>query len=356
MRFSRAARCFVVLPLLLASKQAAAQTHAASEGSSDRVVAERLFDEGRELMDRGELDAACPKFAESYRMDAALGTLLNLAVCHESQGLLATAWTEYDRAVPLSREKGDARRLEFAEEGKRRLDGRFARLRLELAPELRALTSRRVELDGEALAPEQLEAPHPLEAGRHTVTVTAPGYRSWSAPLLVSSASRELIQLLPALEPLTPATAPKVAPPIAPPPAPPLRSPPRPAQRESAPSSASPRATWGLALGGTGILGLGVGSVFGLLAISEKNARDELCDAGVCSSSRGIDAHRAADRAATVANVAFVAGGALVAGGAILYFTAPSSEATPSAGAKAAHGLGFAASDAAAEVRWEVVW
>ena len=48
--------------------------------STESVLAEGLFREARDLMDAGKVVEACGKFAESYRLDRALGTLINLAV------------------------------------------------------------------------------------------------------------------------------------------------------------------------------------------------------------------------------------------------------------------------------------
>lgn len=70
---------------------------------------------------------------------------------------------------------------------------------------------------------------------------------------------------------------------------------------------------------GLGIVGLGVGAVFGLVTISKKNDLD--CDAsGGCASGPLSDARKTA----TISDVAFVAGGALAAAGVTLVLLSPS--------------------------------
>src|SRR5262245_37563455 len=58
----------------------------ASAVNLDAAAAEALFREGRQLMDSGAIAQACVKFEESLRLDPALGTMLNLAVCEERAG------------------------------------------------------------------------------------------------------------------------------------------------------------------------------------------------------------------------------------------------------------------------------
>ena len=47
---------------------------------ADVAAAEALYREGRALMEKGDLDAACPKLAESQRLDPSSGTALNLEI------------------------------------------------------------------------------------------------------------------------------------------------------------------------------------------------------------------------------------------------------------------------------------
>jgi hypothetical protein len=72
-----------------------------------------LFDQGRDLAKKGEWAAACSKFAESFALDHATGTELNLGDCHEHLGHAQIAWHFFDTAAAEFARASD-KRAEFA--------------------------------------------------------------------------------------------------------------------------------------------------------------------------------------------------------------------------------------------------
>jgi hypothetical protein len=89
------------------------------------------------------------------------------------------------------------------------------------------------------------------------------------------------------------------------------------------------RKTIAFAVGGAGVIGLVVGSIFGIVAKNTYDGATSRCAQSGSSPPSGCpgDAlsagNNTAHQQATVSTVGFVAGAALLTGGAILYFTAP---------------------------------
>jgi hypothetical protein len=96
-----------------------------------------------------------------------------------------------------------------------------------------------------------------------------------------------------------------------------------------------PQRVAGLAGAGLGVAGIVVGSVFGLMTLSEKNQQQSDCGSpcSVTNHSRAVDDHSNATTDGTIATVGFIAGGALLVGGAVLFWTAghPSEPSTAAA-------------------------
>lgn len=78
-----------------------------------------------------------------------------------------------------------------------------------------------------------------------------------------------------------------------------------------------------LVAGGIGVVGLGVGSAFGLIASSKKNDAQAVCP-GQCPTAAGVSDWSDAKSAGNVSTALFIVGGVGLAGAAVLWFTAPS--------------------------------
>ena len=93
-----------------------------------KAMAEALFKDGRRLMDEKNYAEACPKFEESHNLEAKVGTLLNMAICHEKQGKTASAWAEFTEVASQSRQRNDPERADFATEQVALLEPKLSKL------------------------------------------------------------------------------------------------------------------------------------------------------------------------------------------------------------------------------------
>src|SRR5688572_3592069 len=114
--------------MVVAAATLAAAGPARAQGRGVSIAtAEALFREGTALLDEKKFAEACPKLAESHRLDPATGTLLALAFCHEGEGRLASAWAEFAEVAGRAREEGRTDRELVAREHAANLEPRLAR-------------------------------------------------------------------------------------------------------------------------------------------------------------------------------------------------------------------------------------
>jgi hypothetical protein len=153
-------------------------------------VAQALFQDGRDLVDKNQWDAGCTKFEASMLLYPAASTLLNIARCHEHKDRLASAWSAYKRVLVLNRETvGDERRRaidELAQSEIAKLTPRLPKIKLSMK-------------DGEVLPAAVVGTEIPVDGGEHEITAEAPGHRPFRARFEVKESTLRdvVIELLP---------------------------------------------------------------------------------------------------------------------------------------------------------------
>ncbi len=294
---------------LVASLAVAGAARADEPGHRDPAAAEALWQEGRALRAAGKIAAACPKFEASYRLDPALGALLNLASCHELEGRIGTAWAEYKDAEEQADRAGDKKRIAFAKKHADALELRVPRLEIVAASPPEGLV---VTRDGHALAAGALGTMLPVDPGVHTVEARAPGRIGWKRKIELLAGERQTIDVPVLAREPTPEVAPVA---VAPPSQAPAEALPPP------PPSSNGARTAGFVLGGVGVAGLALGAIVGLLTGSAAASARDRCPNDACGAAGLADVDRAKTYA-WVSDVGFVAGGAALVTGVVLIVTA----------------------------------
>jgi len=299
--------------LVLAAVVASTSVARADVTPTERAVARELFVQGRKLMQSKRYAEACAKLGESQRLDPAPGTLLNLAVCHEAEGKTATAWSELADALSLARRDRRMDRVSLAERHLKQLEPRLSRLTIEV-PAAARIAGLEVKLDGGSVGEPSWGTAVPVDPGQHVVEVSAPGKKPWRTELSLGADADRKTVAVPELESL-----PKAKPKPSPPPKP--------------PESGRWRRPAGLAIGGVGVVALGIGGYFGLRAFSRWEDRNDHCGGAGCDPT-GMEAGDDADRAATVANIGIGIGLVGIAAGTYLVLSSASGERSSVAGVR----------------------
>lgn len=281
--------------------------------------ADVLFKEGRVLLDEKKYDEACPKLAESQRLDPGAGTLVALALCHEGQGKTATAHAELKEAAALGRKVGRNDLAGAAEKKATAMEASLAKLVVRMP---KGETGYEVRADGERLPAERLDRPFAVDPGEHRVEVSAQGKVAKTYAVRLSGAG--VVEIL--VDRLEDAPVPAVAAAPAPTPSPKAR--PIVVTNEPPPEADTNRGGGQRALGVIGMVaGAGAivaGGVFAAKGISEKSAADRVCSSRPCNEQAEIEGNANAKESMNIAMISAAAGTGAIAIGAIVYFTAPS--------------------------------
>jgi tetratricopeptide (TPR) repeat protein len=274
-----------------------ARAHADPVADPKIAKADQLFAEGKALLGSNLLQA-CAKFDESLRENpAAIGTLLNVALCDEKLGRVASAIARFSEARDRAKEQGLPEHIRAAEEHIAALAPSVPHLTIKLTE---ALPETKILIDDAIIALDKI-ADVTLDPGERVIVVSAPARLPYRAKLIVAAAEhREIV---------VPALAKSVV-------------------------IKSSRLRIGQIAAIVGGAGIGAGLGIGLYA---RNLHHAQFDDGECQHIPGqgdlcsSQGQARTNRARTLGNVGTAVGvaGVLIAGaGAYLWFRSPSS--TPS--------------------------
>ncbi len=293
----------------------------AEPSATERATAQELFDQGRELMQAGNYREACPKFEQSQRLDPGGGTLLNLAVCHEKEGRIATAWGELHDALSVARRDGRKDREKLASERIQAIAPNLPRLSVHVpAPVPDGVE---VRVDGSLLSREAWDVATPFDPGVHEVTTGRAGVASWSQSIELHEGETQALTVVIHEAPAPPAVvieAPRPAP-----------AAPAPPPTWNAPLPRSSRSAAFYAVGGVGLASLVTSAVAGVLALGAHSKSEETCIAArhYCTDDNGINEAKRARTLALVSTATLFTG---LAGVSVAWFLPLHYERPKSAG------------------------
>jgi len=287
----RVCPAIAAMALVFAGHLAVAQTEPGAE--QDAAIAEALFQHGRKAAQAERWDEACDKFEASLRLVRTLGTLGNLAWCHEKQGRTASAWALYRELEASAQRQGDATRATFAAQRLNEIETKVPRIRIIVEEPPKGLV---IRLGGKTLERGAWNCAIPVDPGRVQLRAEAPSHEptTWTVQVPITKGTRVT-------------TVPKLR-----------RARPR---QDSSPRSKEAvgqtdrqhHDAVAKALASAAVVALGVGAYTGFLTFRKKAEGDDHCSGRYCDEV-GLAAHDAAERYADAATVSV--GIALAAGGA----------------------------------------
>jgi hypothetical protein len=272
-----------------------------------RALAETLFFTARGLMEAGRYAEACGKLSESYRLDAAPGTLLNLAVCNEKIGKTASAWGEFRDSLADARRMNRPDREKLATEHIATLEPDLSYLAITVPPLVRVIRGIEILRNGVPLQSAAWDTDLPVDPGDVEVVERAPLYKPRTLHATVAAKQHATLAAVPL---------------------------------DLAPVERPPAVFWtgkrvtGFIIALAGVAAAGTGAGFGVLAIDDKKTSDQACPsyAGQLRCQQpGVDAMNKANTEAWVSNIAFGLAAVGVGLGSYLFFSGGSQEQPPPA-------------------------
>jgi serine/threonine-protein kinase len=266
-------------------------------------------------MARGKYADALVDLEQSQRLDAGVGTLLNLGDCYEHLHRLASAWNAFLDAVVEAERVGQKDRESEAQRRASALTPRLSHIEVHLpATPVPGLA---VTRDGARVPDSQVSLPAPVDEGTHTIEVSTPGRGTWKTTVVVKGEGTTTTVSIPSLSMLEPAPGEAEA------------------QGGIVVTTSTPerRLPWGvqrttaLVSGGLGLTSLVVGTGFLVAAAAKNSDANASCPSSRCADAAAVHNSQDATFDANVATGVLAAGAVAMAVGGVLWWTVPREKA-----------------------------
>ncbi|WP_437522336.1 tetratricopeptide repeat protein [Sorangium sp. So ce726] len=289
-------------------------------GHKEQVLA--LYQAATRLLEAGRIAEACAMLEQGRTLDpTALNLLLRLGECLARTGKTAGAWNVFSETAAIAKSAGDPRAARAAALAAA-LEPRLSRMAIAVPPGS-AAPGLEIRRNGVLLLPSQWGQALPVDPGTHTVEAKAPGRKRWSVVRAVPPDGAAVVIDVPLLQQEPPPRA-LTAATKGPTPVLPLDD------RGGGAGAGRAQRLIALATGGAGLVGLGLGAVFGAEAIARRDASNRgHCDARSRCDAVGVALREDAQKAGTASTIAFSTGTAALLAAGLLLWTAPPSAAGP---------------------------
>jgi hypothetical protein len=310
----------LVVTLVLISRGATGQPDVPSTASPAQLAAapdaraddaRTLFLEGRRLIEQGRHKDAIPVLLRSQELVPALGTLLNLGLCHRSIGRPSLALTYYRQAQAAAEAAGDPERAAVADTEIRELGSIAARISIRTNDS--SDPGLQVSIDGTDQPRETWHDPRWVDPGPHTIRARSIDRLPWQEQITVEPGARYVVAV-PRLLPVQSSSKPLQAEPLAP---------------AKPPEPGSTQRVTAIVLGVAGGAGLIVAGVLAASARSTFDSTASACTSNDVCTPEGVSARDSAVARANAATVVTIVSAGVLSAGALLWFTAPSRRDQP---------------------------
>lgn len=289
--------------------------------AGDKKAAGAAFKKGKEAFEKKDYKTAKEEFMKADEILPAAAAEYYIGRCQEELGEPADAVTWYQKAIDSGKLKDD-----LASDAKSRqaaLKAKPAKVKVTSDP-----PGATIVVDGKPTS-DKTPADIELTPGTHKITLQAPGKKDSEQAVEVAAFTGGTVNAtLETAAPAVPAEDPfaKKQEPTPPPTTTTMAT-----TTTTTTTTAEPKKdmTWVWITGGAAIVALGVGTVFGVQALSKKKDFDDAVDRGDAPAAR--DARDSGTRNALISDMGFGIGITLAVTSAVLYFTRPAGEEAPKA-------------------------